>query len=76
MDIFSFLGWTGSALVLLAYWLNSSKYIEATSVSYQLMNLLGAIGLGINVFHQAAWPSFVVNAVWGVIACYALVKKK
>jgi hypothetical protein len=76
MDIFSLLGWLGSFLVLAAYWLNSAKYIEATSVAYQLMNLLGAVGLGINVFHQDAWPSFAVNAIWGVIALYSLIKKK
>lgn len=76
MDIFSLLGWIGSVLVLLAYWLNSAKHIEATGVAYQLMNLLGAALLGINVFHQNAWPSFTVNAIWGVIALYSLFKKK
>jgi len=76
MDIFSFLGWIGSILVLAAYWLNSSKHLDATSATYQLMNLFGAIGLGINVFYQAAWPSLAVNAIWGIIALSALVKKK
>lgn len=72
MDIFSLLGWLGSILVLGAYGLNSAKYIEATSIAYQLMNLLGAALLGINVFHQDAWPSFAVNVVWGIIALYSL----
>lgn len=75
MDIFSLLGWLGSILVLAAYGMNSSKHLEATSATYQLMNLVGAFGLGVSVFHQAAWPSFLLNVVWGVIALYSLFKK-
>jgi hypothetical protein len=40
------------------------------------MNLIGAIGVGINVFHQGAWPAVVLQVIWGIIAIAALFKKK
>ena len=44
MEIFSqILGWIGTFLVVLAYFLVSTKKIEATSKTYQFLNLFGAI---------------------------------
>jgi len=68
-------GWVGSFLIVLAYFLISYKKIDAGSKAYQAMNLLGAIGVGVNVFHQEAWPAVALQVVWGVIAILALVKK-
>ncbi|MDO8520719.1 MAG: hypothetical protein Q7S52_01260 [bacterium] len=80
MDFYSILGWLGTILIVGAYWLNSTKRVESTSRAYQLMNLLGAIGVGFNVFHQAAWPAVTLQVIWGIIAlyslCSSLLKKK
>ena len=40
------------------------------------MNLLGAIGVGVNIFHQQAWPAIALQVVWGIIAIAALTKKQ
>ncbi|MEK7118142.1 MAG: hypothetical protein AAB869_00880 [Patescibacteria group bacterium] len=76
MDVYSILGWVGTILIVLAYWLNSTKRVESTSVAYQAVNLLGAIGVGFNVFHQAAWPALALQVTWGIIALSSLLKKK
>jgi hypothetical protein len=68
-------GWIGTFLIVLAYYLVSSKRLEGTNKLYQLMNLFGAIGLGINVLYQQAWPSVALQTVWGAIAVLALLKK-
>lgn len=68
-------GWVGSFLIVLAYFLISYKKIDAGSKAYQAMNLFGAIGVGVNVFHQEAWPAVALQLVWGVIAILALTKK-
>lgn len=73
MDIYSILGWAGTALIVGAYFLNSTKRIESTSVIYQAMNLGGAIGVGLNVFHQAAWPALTLQIIWGIIALSSLI---
>lgn len=75
MEIFSqVLGWIGTFLVVLAYFLVSTKKIEATSKSYQFINLFGAIGVGANVLYQHAWPSFTLQIIWAIIAIFSLIK--
>ena len=68
------LGWIGAGLVIGAYFLVSTKKLPPTSVFYQLMNLFGALGVGINVFTQKAYPSVVLQLVWAVIAIFGLYK--
>ena len=68
-------GWVGTVLILVAYFLLSFNKISATSRNYQLMNLIGAVGLGINVFCQQAWPALVLEIIWGTIAILALLRK-
>lgn len=77
MNIFSqILGWGGTFLVVLAYFLVSNNKIKATSKVYQFINLFGAIGVGFNVFYQHAWPSFALQIIWAIIAIYSLLKIK
>lgn len=64
-DIF---GWIGAILVILAYFLVSTKKLPPTAVTYQLMNLFGAIGIGINAYVKGATPSIATNIVWSLIA--------
>ncbi|MEK7089888.1 MAG: hypothetical protein AAB920_03695 [Patescibacteria group bacterium] len=69
-------GWIGTCLVVLAYFLVSYKKMGADSKLYQMMNLLGALGVGVNVFYQKAWPSVALQIVWAIIAITALIKKQ
>lgn len=70
------LGWLGTGVVLLAYFLISSKKLSAESMWYQAMNLFGVIGVGVSVYHQEAWSAFVLQVAWGGIALWALIKMK
>ena len=69
-------GWSGTLLIVAAYYLVSVKRLNVSSTKYQLLNIAGAVGLGINVFYKEAWPALVLEIVWGSIALYALVQKK
>lgn len=62
-------------MFLVAYCLVTFKKIEVASRAYQLINLIGALALGINVFHQHAWPALALEIVWGAIAVAALARK-
>jgi cell division protein FtsW (lipid II flippase) len=66
-------GWTGTFLIILAYFLVSFKKISSGSKAYQYMNFFGAVGVGINVLYHRAWPAVAMEAVWAVIAAAALV---
>ena len=72
MTWYDLVGWIGAFLVVGAYLLVSTKKLTGTSRTYQFLNLLGAIGVGINAFYQMAWPSFGIQVVWAGIALLAL----
>jgi len=75
MQIFvHILGWIGTALILFAYYLVSNKKMEGSSPAYQWMNLVGAVGLGTNVFYLQAWPAVALEVIWALIAVIALFK--
>ncbi|HRH23712.1 MAG TPA: hypothetical protein PK295_03725 [Candidatus Magasanikbacteria bacterium] len=76
MELFAtIVGWIGTFLIVLAYILVSLKKVEGNSTVYQMINLFGALGVGINVFYQQAWPALALEVVWGIIAIVILVKK-
>ena len=70
------IGWIGTFLIIFAYFLVSYKKVDGSSKVYQMINLFGAIGVGINVFHQQVWPAFALQIVWGIIAIFSLTKKQ
>ena len=67
-------GWLGTILIVSAYFLLSRKKITGQSKTYQFLNLVGAVTLGIAVFHQGAWSALALNVVWATIAIVTLVK--
>jgi len=66
-------GWIGSALIVSAYFLNSFKFVESHGLFYQLFNLFGAAGVGINVFTPQTMPAFFLELFWGGIALSAMI---
>jgi hypothetical protein len=76
MEIFTqIVGWVGTCMIVFAYILVSLKKVDGTNHFYQLLNLFGAIGLAINVYHQKSWPAFALEIVWGLIAVLGLLKR-
>ncbi len=76
MALSEIIGWGGTFLIVLAYFLVSNKKVESTGAAYQLMNLFGALGVGANVLHQKAWPSVALQTIWFFIAVAALIRIK
>jgi len=74
--ILEIIGWLGTILILIAYFLVSIKKIEPTSGKYQLLNLFGAIGVGLNSLIHRALPSVGINIAWMIIAIYALIRSR
>jgi hypothetical protein len=65
-------GWTGAALILLAYLLISAGKLTGQSLAYQAMNIVGAAGFVINGWWHRAIPSTVLNIVWMGIGAVAI----
>lgn len=74
--IINIIGWLGSAAVILAYVLVSTKRLQGDSVAYQILNLIGGAFLVINTIFFGAYPSTFVNLVWIGIAVFAIVRAK
>ena len=70
------IGWVGAALILGAYALLSANRLRAESVTYHLMNILGAAGFVINSGYNGALPSAVMNVIWIGIGVYALAQMR
>lgn len=66
------IGWTGAALVLIAYGLISIQWLAGNSFGYQALNVTGALLLVINSYYLGAYPSVGVNAAWVGIAIITL----
>jgi hypothetical protein len=66
------IGWTGALLILAAYALLSTGKLRAQSLTYHLMNILGAAGFVVNSGWNGALPSAAMNVVWIGIGIYAL----
>jgi hypothetical protein len=66
------MGWSGALLLLSAYALLSGGKLRAESLTYQLMNILGAAGFVVNSGWNGALPSAAMNLVWMGIGIYGL----
>ncbi|SDG21856.1 hypothetical protein SAMN05421505_102291 [Sinosporangium album] len=62
--LINIVGWGGAALMLTAYGLVSASKLPGDGLTYQTMNLVGAIALMINTAYLSAWPSAILNLVW------------
>lgn len=69
-------GWTGALLLLLAYGLVSAGRVASGSVSYQVMNILGAVGVVVNSGWNGALPSVAVNILWILIGAATLFRRE
>jgi hypothetical protein len=67
-------GWSGAALILLAYILVTMERLSGRSPLFQWMNLVGAAGFTVNGLWHGAIPSASLNIVWMAIAVFALVR--
>lgn len=72
--IIDIVGWIGAALILLAYGLLTAGKLQARSVAYQGMNVVGALGFIANGWYHGAMPSAVLNIIWAGIGLVALWK--
>jgi hypothetical protein len=69
---FDAIGWTGAALLLVAYAMVSSKKLEVDSTAYQLLNIIGSVFLVANTIFYRAYPSSFVNVIWAGIAIFSI----
>jgi hypothetical protein len=73
---FDAIGWTGAALLLVAYAMVSSKKLDVDSAAYQLLNIVGSVFLVANTIFYRAYPSSFVNVIWAAIAIFSIATRR
>jgi hypothetical protein len=67
-------GWAGAILILLAYLLLSAGRLTGQSLTYQVMNVVGAAGFIVNGWWHGALPSATLNVLWLMIGLFAAIR--
>ena len=70
------IGWFGTGVLLLAFFLVSTKRTEGDTGLYQGLNILGSGLLIANSFYYGALPSVGINIAWIAIAVFALARRR
>ena len=79
MNIYETIGWFGSASYLLSYFLLSIDKLNAKSILYQAMNVVGGLCLIICAYDTKDKPNLFTNMVWmciGLIAIISILRKR
>ncbi len=66
------LGWYGVGAVLLAYGLTNFDVISTKHLIYPVLNLSGALCIGVSAYKKHDYQPFALNLVWAGIALIAL----
>jgi hypothetical protein len=69
-------GWVGAAGTVGAYALVSQRRLDANSMRFQTINVLGAGLLGVSALSVGNWPSMMSNLVWMFFGVHALVQAR
>lgn len=67
-------GYVGVVLILLAFFLLQTGKLRGTGWIYQLMNVLGPIGIMLSLLSGpfTNWPAFFLELAWALIAIYGI----
>lgn len=66
----------GAAAILSAFWALQTGRLRSEQLVYQLINLVGAGLLATAAFMTESWSFVVLNAVWALVALWALLRRE
>ncbi len=73
MEWYEVIGWFGVAILIVAFGLNSFEIVKPRRL-YQLLNIVGAAGVGLSAFMKDAFPATAIEVAWIVIAILAIIR--
>lgn len=68
------IGWFGASILILAYVLLTKSVFTNNSSMFHVLNIAGAVLLGISSAALNAWFSVGLNIFWIIVATYGLKK--
>jgi lipid-A-disaccharide synthase-like uncharacterized protein len=70
--LYTILGWIGALSYITAYFLVSTKKIQADKPLFHWLNITGGLLMVANALSQSDYPNVFVNSAWAVIGFLAL----
>ncbi len=74
MKLSDLVGLVGVAIILLSYLLLQIDKLSSKSISYSILNLIGAVLLLISLFYNWNLPSVIIEIFWIAISIFGLIK--
>ena len=68
------IGWYGTVAIVTAYFLVSFGFISGESISFQILNISGALGVLWISFVRKVYQTVALESIWAVIGVVALVR--
>lgn len=68
-------GYIGVVLVLSSFLLLQARKLHGNGLAYQLMNILGALGVSLSLLFGVAinWPALLMEVAWIAIGIFGIV---
>lgn len=71
---YELIGWYGAFAIVLAYTLVSFNVLSPLTLSYQLLNGTGALGIVFISFKKKVYQPGVLNLIWAAIATIVIIR--
>jgi hypothetical protein len=66
------IGMLGAALIVIAYFLLQIGRLDSMSLSFSVVNGLGALGIIYSLFYEFNLSAFAIESFWLVISVYGI----
>ncbi len=66
----------GVFMILLAFFLLSTDRLRSDGKAYNLLNILGAVFLGISAWMLDSLPFVILETIWAVAGIYGFIKSR
>ncbi len=74
MELHDFVGFTGATAILLAYFLLQAKKMSADTLTYSLLNLIGALLILFSLSYACNLTAVFIEIIWVSISLFGVFK--
>ncbi len=71
---YDWVGVAGALMTLLAFWLLQARRLSGIGITYQLLNLFGAVGVLISLLGDFNFSVFLLEGAWLLISGYGILR--
>ena len=76
LDAYTYIGFAGALVVVLAYWANQADRLASTDWKFPAANLAGSVLILVSLFRAWNWPSVVIEIFWSAISLYGILRHR